>query len=414
MKKNISMIENTNELGTLDVLSSGVKNANVSAIKEMMYLTGKEIEKGRDIVSLSVGIPFYKMPNNIRVHVAKMLSEKPNIDKYTFLTGMPELRRAIVEDMKKSLRIDATIDEILVTPGSMGGLMYTMTALLNNGDEVIMFSPYFSSHAEQIKLSEGVPVAIPLIRPKEKGGHYRIDLEGVKKAISSKTKAILVCNPANPTGAVLLKEDLVALAEIIKDAGIYLINDEVYDFLVYDNHEYFNIATIKELWPRVVRCWSFSKKYGMTGWRLGYLHTNKELIKHILKIHDSTIVCAPHISQEAGLAALQFKHPELPENKEALRKNRDLICQRLDRLPDLFSYVKPQGAYYILPEYSVDMDSVEFAKKILYEAGVAVVPGVGFGPDAERHVRMSYGGSSEEINEAFDRLEKWWADQKKK
>lgn len=408
------MLENSNDLGTLEILSDGTKNANVSAIKEMMYLTGKEIEKGRDIVSLSVGIPFYRMPKKIRDHVTEKLSEKPNIDKYTFLTGMPELRTAIVEDIKRSLGLDATIDEILVTPGSMGGLMYTMTAILNKGDEVIMFSPYFSSHAEQIKLSEGVPVAIPLIRPKEKDGHYRIDLEAVKKAINKKTKAILVCNPANPTGAVLLKEDLVALAKIIKEAGIYLINDEVYDFLVYDDHEYFNIATIKELWPRVIRCWSFSKKFGMTGWRLGYLHTNRELIKHILKIHDSTIVCAPHIAQEAGLAALRYSHPELPENKEALKRNRDLICQRLDRLSDLFSYVKPQGAYYILPKYSVDMDSVEFAKKILYEAGVAIVPGVGFGSDAERHVRMSYGGSAQEINEAFDRLEKWWSDCKKK
>lgn len=406
------MLENSNDFGTENVLSDGAKNANVSAIKEIMYLTGKEIEKGRDIVSLSVGIPFYKMPKKIREHAVEKLTEKPNIDKYTFLTGMPELRKAIVEDIKKNLNIDTTTDEILVTPGSMGGLMYTMTAILNKGDEVVMFSPFFSSHAEQIKLSEGIPVAVPLIKPKGKDGHYRIDLEGVKKAISKKTKAILVCNPANPTGAVLLKEDLVALAKIIKDKGIYLINDEVYDFLVYDNHEYFNIATIKELWPRVIRCWSFSKKYGMTGWRLGYLHTNKELIKHILKIHDSTIVCAPHIAQEAGLAALRYTHPELPENKEALKRNRDLICQRLDRLSDLFSYVKPQGAYYVLPKYSVDIGSVEFAKKMLYEAGVAIVPGIGFGPDAEGHVRMSYGGSASEINEAFDRIEKWWKDHK--
>lgn len=406
------MLDQTNFHSTNDILSDGVKNSNVSAIKEMMYLAGQEIKKGKDIVSLSVGIPFYKMPENIRKQVSRALNEKSDIDKYTFLTGKPELRQAIVKDIKNRLDIEVSEDEILVTAGSMGALMYTMTAILNKDDEVILFSPYFSSHAEQIKISEGIPVAIPLIPPKDNFGSYRIDLEEVKKKINKKTKAILVCSPANPTGAVLLKEDLIALAKIIKEKDIYLINDEVYDFLVYDDAEYFNISTIKELWPKVIRCWSFSKKYGMTGWRLGYLHTNKELLKHILKVHDATIVCAPHISQEAGIAALSENLPELTKNKKSLEQNRDMICKRLGEIPDLFSFVKPQGAYYILPKFKINISSIEFAKKLLYEAGVAVVPGVGFGPGNDDRVRMSFGGTPEEINEAFDRIEKWWINYK--
>lgn len=404
-----SMLDHTNFHSTDYVLSDGTRNSNVSVIKEMMYLTGLEIKKGKDVISLSVGIPFYKMPEQIRKHVSKALNEKVNIDKYTFLTGMPELRQAIVKDIKNKLKIEATEEEILVTPGSMGALMYTMTAILNKGDEIILFSPYFSSHVEQIKLSEGVPVAIPLIPPKDKNDAYRIDLKAVKKKISKKTKAVLICNPANPTGAVLLKRDLVALAKIIKQNGIFLITDEVYDFLVYDNREYFNIASIKELWPKVIRCWSFSKKYGMTGWRLGYLHTNKELLKHILKIHDATIVCAPHIAQEAGLAALSENiDKSINANKKALEKNRNLICERLDKLPNLFSYIRPHGAYYILPKYHLKIGSIEFSKKLLYEAGVAVVPGIGFGSESDNAVRMSFGGTPDEINAAFDRIEKWW------
>lgn len=128
----------------------------------------------------------------------------------------------------------------------------------------------------------------------------------------------------------------------------------------------------------------------------------------MLKIHDSTIVCASHIAQEAGYAALLEDNDELQKNKKSLEYNRDLICKRLDKLSDLFSYIKPQGTYYILPKYNLDLKSVEFAKKLLYEAGVAVVPGSGFGEAGEGHIRMSFGGFAKDIDEAFDRIEKWW------
>ena len=408
-----TFISHTSTNATDGVLSDGIRNSSISAIKQMMYLAAAEMKKGVDIVSLSVGIPFYKMPHYIREHVQKVLFEKPDIDKYTLLTGLPKLREYIAQKITKELGLPTTEDQILMTPGSMGGLMYVMQTLLNKGDEVILFSPYFSSHAEQIRLAEGIPVEVPLIEPTRPNESYHIDLEAVKKTITKKTKAILVCNPANPTGAVLLKSELLQLARIIKNARIYLINDEVYDFLTYDGVEYFNLSSIKSLWPRVVRCWSFSKKYGMTGARLGYIHTNKELLTHILKVHDATIVCAPHITQEAGFAAISGTSKELEQNKRALQANRDLICKRLDLLSDLFSYIKPQGAYYIFPRYTIDIPSVELAKRLLYEAGVAVVPGIGFGKIGEGHLRLSFGGIPADINVAFDRIETWWIKNKK-
>lgn len=412
------MIDYLNDFFIDKFISKRVKNTNVSIIKQMMYLAYEEMRKGRNIVSLSVGIPFYKMPQYLKLRVIEKLKDKPDIDKYTFFAGLDHLRELIAFKIEKDLKIKTSRDDILITPGSMGGLMYALTTILNKGDEVILFSPYFSSHAEQIKLAEGIPIEVPLIEPKEKDGFYRINFEVLQKKISKKTKAIIVCSPSNPTGAVLLKDDLLQLAEIIKKNNLYLINDEVYDFLIYEeNMEYFNISSIKDLWPKVIRCWSFSKKYGMTGWRLGYLHTNNELIKHILKVHDSTIVCVNHLAQEAGYIALKeeekFKE-ELKENKKLLKKNRDLICERLDRLSDLFYYIKPQGAYYVFPRYNLQMTSIEFAKKLLYEAGVAVVPGIGFGNVGEYHIRISFGGSFDEINNAFDRIEKWWKNYKNK
>lgn len=404
---------NTNKINFFhnNIVANRVKSANISAIKKMMALAFEETRKGKEIVSLSVGIPFYKMPKYLKEQTLKALAEKADIDKYTFFAGMDKLRDLIASKIRDQMQIKTTREEILITPGSMGALMYTMTTILNKGDEVILFSPYFSSHAEQIKLAEGIPVEVPLIEPNKKDGFYRIDFDLLNKKINKKTKAILVCSPANPTGAVLLKQDLLKLAEIIKKNNLYLINDEVYDFLIYDNKEYFNISTIKDLWPKVIRCWSFSKKYGMTGWRLGYLHTNHKLIQHILKVHDSTIVCASHVAQEAGYIALSSDkelEEELLRNKKQFEKNRQLICQRLDRLSDLFSYIKPQGAYYIFPKYHLKMKSINFAKKLLYEAGVAVVPGIGFGKAGEYHIRISFGGYFEDINKAFDKIEKWW------
>lgn len=146
----------------------------------------------------------------------------------------------------------------------------------------------------------------------------------------------------------------------------------------------------------------------MMGWRIGYLHTNKDLLMNILKIHDANIVCAPHISQEAAIAALTGPQDIVKHHVEWLAKNRAAICKRLDALPDLFSYVVPKGAYYVFPKYSLKYDSIEMAKKLLYEAGVVTIPGIGFGPEGEYHLRMSFGSSVTDINEAFDRIEKWW------
>lgn len=374
-----------------------------------MYLAGEEREKGKHIISLGVGIPYYPAPSHIHEHVKTQLDQKKDIDKYTFFTGIPALRKLFARESSDMLGWDVSLEDILVTAGSIGGLFATMLALVDPGDEVILPSPYFPSYAEQVLIAGGSPVSVPL---KQSTDSYRLDVAAIRKNITKKTKAILINSPHNPSGAVFAKEDLMALADMVHGTSAYIITDEVYDYLTYDAAAYFNIATIQSLWPRVVRCCSLSKKYGMMGWRLGYLHTNHDLLMHILKIHDASLVCASHVSQEAAIAAVSGPQDVVAHHRHLLAENRTLICRRLDQLPDLFSYIKPEGTYYVFPKFSPSASSIDIAKQLLYEAGVVTVPGIGFGQAGEGHLRLSFGAPAEDINGAFDRIEHWWKQRK--
>ncbi|MCL4339307.1 aminotransferase class I/II-fold pyridoxal phosphate-dependent enzyme [Patescibacteria group bacterium] len=408
--KSHSVLATTGDNKVLPELADRLRNTSVSVIKEMMYLGAQEKAKGKNIVSLGVGLPFYPAPENIHEAAIKALHTKPDIDKYTLLTGLPELRGVVAQKSEEMLFRKVSPEEILITPGSMAGLLYSFLALVNPGEEVILPSPYFSSNGEQVSIAGGIPIPVAMIEDPELG--FRLDVEKIEKAITKKTKAIVLNNPQNPTGAVYQKEELLALAKVLRNKDIYVITDEVYDFLVFDNFEYFNIATLDFLWPKVIRCCSLSKKYGMMGWRIGYLHTNKDLLMNILKIHDANIVCAPHISQEAAIEALTGPQEKVKDHFKWLSQNRDTICKRLDLLPDLFSYVKPRGTYYVFPKYLLPIPSIEMAKRLLYEAGVVTVPGVGFGPEGEHHLRLSFGSPQKDIEDAFDRIELWWKKQK--
>lgn len=405
MNNTRSVLASTGDSKDLPEISERVRNTSVSVIKEMMYLGAQEAQKGKSVVSLGVGIPFYPASENIHEYSKQQIDQNPDIDKYTLLIGLPKLRQVISDQSTQKLGFPVSQDEILITPGSMSALLYSILALVNPGEEVILPSPYFSSNAEQVSLSQGKVVAVPMIEEQNIG--YRLDVERMVKSISKKTKAIILNNPQNPTGAVFLQEDLEKLANALRGKNIYIITDEVYDYLLYDNAHYFNIASIRDLWPHVIRCCSLSKKYGMMGWRLGYLHTHKDLLMHILKIHDATIVCAPHISQVAAIEALTGPQDSVTDHVTWLSQNRDTMCARLDRLPDLFSYVKPKGAYYIFPKYNLPISSIEMAKRLLYEAGVVTVPGIGFGKEGEGHLRLSFGAEEKVIHEAFDRIENW-------
>ncbi len=385
-----------------------VAQISVSAIKQMPVLANKV----EGCISLGQGIPSFATPHFIREAVVEALQRDETIGKYSLQPGMPALKEAIAARLRQAKGIPADPEtEIFISCGGMEAIAAAFCTVVDRGDEVLIPSPNYASHIEQILFAEGIPIFVPLI---EQEG-WRLDIEGFRKALTPKTKAIVLCNPMNPTGAVFPREDLLALAEIAVSRDLFILSDEAYDFLVYDDTPYFSLASIPELRPRLISCYSFSKVYCMTGWRVGYMVASPRLIEQVLKVHDAFAICAPTISQYAALAALRKTNGRdgegdrfIRELVKALEARRDCVCSRLDRLSHLFSYEKPRGAYYVFPRIvPAGLGDMDLALRLLYEAKVITVPGSAFGPTGEGHIRLSFGAEEKDLNEAFNRIEQW-------
>ena len=384
-----------------------VKNASISAIKEMTVLA----QEYADVISLAQGTPSFQLPENIKERLHKELDTNPKLNKYcTPFTGLVELKTELAKKIKKTRGID--IDpkkEIYITVGAMEGVATAILTVTDPGDEVILLSPCFPSHIVQITLAAGVPIHVPL---NEENG-WRLNIEELRARITSKTKAIILSSPNNPTGTVFTESDVRAIAELAQLHDFWIITDEPYDFLLYDNKQLFTALHMEELKDRLIAVFSFSKEYAMSGFRLGYVYSSEGAINQMLKIHDAFSVTASTISQYAAIEALQGSQNSVLFFREEYSKRRNLVCKRLDRLGSLFKYHKPQGAYYIFPKILIDIDDYEFALQILKETHVAVVPGSAFGPAGKGHIRICFSMTEDEINKAFDRLDRWWEDKLK-
>ncbi len=385
-----------------DKLSSRVKSVGVSAIRRMMTL-GQGVQGA---ISLAQGIPDAKTPTYIREGISELLKTSESIGKYSLSPGLPELRKLVAAQLSE--KGDFPVDpesQVCITAGAIEALSISITALVEPGDEVILFDPGYPPYIEQIALAGGIPVYVPL----QPDNGWKVDLAALRGAVTPKTKALIFSNPSNPTGMIMRKEELDAIAELSAKNGFFVIADLTYEFLVYDHTTLPSLLTYESIRDRLLVCYSFSKEFSMTGWRLGYLYAPEYVLEQALKVHDAFILCAPTISQHAAIVALTKKTEQDPDGMHAdLAAKRDLTCSRLDRLSDLFSYTKPEGAYYILAKYEkTDLGSMDFAIKMLNEAKVICVPGIGFGPTGEGHIRISYGASKEDLSEAFDRIEKW-------
>jgi len=383
-------------------ISQRVRQISISAIKEMPLIACKV----GDCVSLGQGIPSFPTPSHIVEAVCSVMRKDPHAGKYTLGPGMPQLREAVAGRL--SVHIGRPVDpdtEICITVGAMEALLASILTVVERGDEVILPSPNYASHIEQVLLAEGVPVFAPLFVE-----DWQLNVEAIRDAITPRTKALILCNPHNPTGANFSEAALRDLAALARAHELFVISDETYDFLVYDNQPHFSLTSMPELKDRLIATFSFSKKYAMTGWRVGYVYSSAALLDHIMKIHDAAAICAPSLSQHAALEALQGPQDCVHEIRLALAARRDLACERLDRMVDFFDYIKPQGAYYLMARYRVPgVDSMEFALRLLREARVVTIPGGAFGPAGENHIRLSFGGTEAEINQAFDRIERWLA-----
>ena len=382
-------------------VSNRVGQLAKSAIHEMTRLS-KQVE---DPAFLSWAKPTADTPDHIKEGAIHAIRDGL-VGGYSTNAGIIELREAVVKKLERDNNIPANPAQVLTTVGAVEGLTAAVMALIDPGDEVLMPSPTYSTHALQVKLASGKPVFVPTIE--EQG--FAFDFDEFRKAITPRTKAVMYCSPNNPTGTVFDETQLRRLAEFVIENDLMVITDEAYEYFTYDGHEHFSIASIPEMRKRVVSCFTFTKTYAMTGWRLGYLHADESLIPQVAKAHIAFCICPPVVSQYAALAALTGPQDCVTEFREHYRSARDLMCARLDRLSSVFEYQKPTGAYLMFPKILVPagQDSMAFCKKLLREARVSTTPGVAFGPTGEGHLRLSFCVPESEINKAFDRIEAYF------
>ena len=386
-----------------DIVSTYVHEAHVSAIKDMAMLSARV----KDVASLAWGLPSFRTPEYIRDGVKQFLDKDVDAGKYTLPDGLSELRELVVAKHKAATGIEVDADEhVMISAGNMQALNTLFHTMLDPGDEIILTDPCFASHIQQITLFSGKAVYWPL----DENNNWSLNIDLLPELITDKTQAIVLVSPSNPTGKIFSRNELMRVGEIAKQHNILIIIDDPYSDFIYENREkYFNLASVEAFREHIVYLYSFSKSYAMCGWRLAYMIMPAELKHEALKVHDATMICAPRISQLAGITALSQPSDHKNEFNAILHGRRELICQRLDNVPHVFSNQKPEGAYYVFPKIvAPHTSSKEFAIDLLNNAKVTVTPGSAFGPSGEHHVRMAYCVDDDTINLAFDRIEKYF------
>jgi aminotransferase len=367
----------------------------LSGIRQIM-----EYAKGiADVVYLNIGEPDFATPQHIKDAAKKAIDE--GYTHYSPIWGFPELREAVADKLKREQRIDVSAEsEVLITAGAQPGFFASCQAILEPGDEVIVHDPFYSSYEVTLRVIGARIVRIPLKEDRD----FTLDPEEVKEKISEKTKAIVLISPNNPTGTILGKDTLKAISEIAKDYDLIVISDEIYEKILYNGEKHVSIASFDGMKERTIIINSFSKTYAMTGWRVGFLATSKDIMKHIAKVHHTMNVCASAISQKAALAALRGSQECINEMVNEYDKRRNEIFRLANEIRGFKCY-KPKGAFYIFPRFQLHkMSSMELAKYLIIEARVATVPGSSFGESGEGHLRISYAASIEKIKIGMNRI----------
>lgn len=380
------------------MLSDRVKKVKPSATLEITAKAKALREKGRDIITFGAGEPDFDTPEHIKNALIKALEEK--FIYYTPAPGIPELRKAISEKLKRDNGIDCIADEVIVTPGAKQAIYEAVQAVTNPGDEVLIPDPWWVSYVPMVQLAEGEPV---FVETYEENG-FQLKPEAIEKKITNGTRAIIINSPNNPTGSVLLKEDLKGIADICIDKELLVISDEVYEPMTYDC-EHISIASFSGMQERTITVNGFSKAYSMTGWRLGYAAGPLDVIKAMTRIQAHSISNATSFVQKAGVAALNGPQDCVKEMVGEFKKRRDTIVTMLNGIEDV-SCVEPKGAFYAFANCkSYEPDSFKLADYLL-DNGVAVIPGGAFGKQGEGFLRLSYATSMENIKEGVSRIEK--------
>lgn len=355
-------------------------------------------EKGIDVIHLEIGQPDFQTPSNIMEAADKAMAQ--GYTGYGPTLGYNELRKTVAEYAKKYKNVDADFENVAIVPGGKPTMFFTMLTLVRPGDEVIYPNPGFPIYESCIKFAEGVPVPLPITAD----NNFRLDIEKFKSLITPKTKLIIINSPCNPTGGVFEKEDILAMAEILKDRpDIFILSDEIYDRLVFEGKA-FSIASLPEFKDRTLVLDGFSKSYAMTGWRIGYCIANKDIIKQFEMIMVNSVSCTCSFTQMAAIEALTGPQDSVDEMRAEFKKRRDWLVDALNKIEGI-SCKLPRGAFYAFPDISsFGLSSKEFADRLLDEEGVALAWGTSFGEYGEGHIRISYATSLDNLKEAVNRI----------
>lgn len=379
------------------ILSRTVQDIKPSGIRKFFDIAATM----DDVISLGVGEPDFQTPWLVRK--AGITSLEKGKTKYTSNSGLEELRQEISNYIDRKCNVKyKPLSEILISVGGSEAIDATLRAIITPGDEVIIPQPSYVCYEPITELCGGVPVIIETLAEND----FKVTPEQLKNAISDKTKALILPYPCNPTGAIMEREDLEALAQILRDTNILVISDEIYSELTFGEKPHVSIASIEGMRERTILINGFSKTFSMTGWRLGFACGPKEIISQVTKIHQFAIMCAPTTAQYAAIEALRGCDEAVADMKAEYNRRRRLIVDGFNKAG--LTCREPKGAFYAFPCIkSTGLTSEEFCEKLLEAKHVAVVPGTAFGKGGEGFVRASYCYSTEHIIEALKRIDEF-------
>ncbi|POO87574.1 pyridoxal phosphate-dependent aminotransferase [Clostridium sp. 3-3] len=377
-------------------LSTRLDGFTESVIRKMTRISNEY-----NAINLSQGFPDFNPPKEITDRLKEVADEGPH--QYSVTWGAQNFRNELAKKQSKFMGVNINPDEnIVVTCGSTEAMMTAMMSLCNIGDKVIVFSPFYENYTADTILSGSEPIYVPLKPP-----YFNFDKDELRRAFEQKPKAIILCNPSNPTGKVFTKEELDYIAKLAIEFDVFVITDEVYEHLVFPPYKHTYMASLKGMFERTISCSSLSKTYSITGWRLGYVIASKEIIEQCKKVHDFLTVGAAAPLQEAAVVGLQFDKDYYDKLTESYDSKRKLFLDGLDKIG--LKYFMPQGAYYVMVDisqfgYKSDYD---FAVWLIKNIGVAGVPGSSFfKEDVNNYIRFHFAKKEETLKEALKRLEK--------
>ncbi|MCO7176172.1 pyridoxal phosphate-dependent aminotransferase [Sporolactobacillus kofuensis] len=384
-------------------LAKRVETITPSSTLAITAKAGELKAQGYDVIGLGAGQPDFNTPDYIID--AAMEAVKAGHTKYTPTAGLPELKEAIIGKLKRDQGFTYDKSQIIVGNGAKHVLYLLFQALLNPGDEVIIPAPFWVSYPEQVKLAGGVPVEITTTEL----NHFKISVEDLEGATTSRTKALILNSPSNPTGMIYSKEELEPIADYCLKHDILIISDEIYEKLVYNGNQFYSIAQLSEnVKAQTVVINGVSKSHSMTGWRIGYAAADAQLVKAMTNVASHSTSNPASVSQYATIAAYNGPQESIEKMRQAFEKRLNEVYPRLTALPGV-TCVKPQGAFYLFPNIQKTSDACGFSQvtdwvaALLDEEKVAVVPGAGFG--MPEYIRLSYATSLENLNHALDRIE---------